>query len=265
MPFSVKVNTGAFGTKFRKNGCTLWCGPYQDYITGPVDLVLTSPPYNIGSSSERKDGCRKNGKYDPKSFGAIRGYNDTLPEAEYQQVQRDFLDFCSTIITENGAVLYNHKNRHCKGRLISPHRWFPSSLVLHDEVALIRGSTHNHEKSFLDPCTERLYVFKKAARSKIYFAKDAETGSVKDFWDFPIIKVAGKRHCAPFSLEFARHCIRNWCPPGGVVCDPYSGSGTTMIAAKLEGRKFVGTELMKNYFDMAVKRYDDNKESRRAC
>lgn len=260
----IKVEEKAFGEKFRKSGCTLCCGPYQDYLKdreGSIDLVLTSPPYNIGSTSERKDGLRKLGKYDPKSFGAVRGYQDTLPEDKYQTSQKEFLQFCAKLIRATGVVLYNHKNRHKNGRLLSPCVWFPSELVLHDEVALIRGSTHNHEKSFLDPCTERLYIFKKTARSKIYFRKDASLGSTKDFWDFPIIKARGKRHCAPYSLEFARHCIRNWCPPGGVVCDPYSGSGTTMLAAKLEKRKFVGTELMKNYFDMAVERYgEDNKK-----
>jgi len=226
-----------------------------------IDLILTSPPYNIGSKGKRDDGYRKLGKYDPKSFGAVRGYKDSLSEEEYQQQQRDFLTWCATMIHDNGVILYNHKNRHRKGCLVSPHEWFPRDvLVLHDEIALIRGSTHNHEKSFLDPCTERLFVFKKSRKAKIYFDKQVDDfhGSVKDFWNFPIIKTSQKnRHCAPYHLSFARNCIFRWCPPGGMVCDPYSGSGTTMLAAYLEGKQFVGTELMKKYFNLACHRFRD--------
>ena len=247
---------------FEDSGCVLHHGDYTKRLGSvrDVDLFLTSPPYNIGSRGVRKDGFRKLGKFDPKSFGSIRGYSDALPEDVYQAQQRDFfLSFCLPRLSDNGVILYNHKNRHRGKKLISPLQWLPlDKLTLHDEITLIRGCTHNHEKSFEDPCTERLYILKRSPSSKIYFDKRVtdEFKNTKDFWWFPIQRTRQEnRHCAPFDLSFARECVFRWCPPGGLVCDPYCGSGTSMLASWFERRRFVGAERERKYFDQSVSRF----------
>jgi hypothetical protein len=48
---------------------------------------------------------------------------------------------------------------------------------------------------------------------------------------------------APFPLKLAQWFIRGWCPPGGRVLDPFSGSGTTVHAAMTLGRVGVGSDL----------------------
>jgi len=44
------------------------------------------------------------------------------------------------------------------------------------------------------------------------------------------------------------------CPPGGVVLDPFMGSGTTALVARKLGRRFVGSELNPDYVAIANKR-----------
>jgi site-specific DNA-methyltransferase (adenine-specific) len=51
-----------------------------------------------------------------------------------------------------------------------------------------------------------------------------------------------------------RWLVRLLCPPGGVVLDPTTGSGTTGAAAVLEGRRFVGIELEPAYVEIAAAR-----------
>jgi DNA modification methylase len=237
---------------------TLYIGSWQD-VSFPenIDLIFTSPPYNIGSRAPRKDGFRRFGQFDPKSFGAIRGYKDKLPEDDYQRSQKEFLTRCSQIIGDSGVIAYNHKNRHKKGELISPERWFPYDvLVLHDEAVLDRRSSHNNEPTFLQPTTERLYIFKKSRSAKIYFDKK-KFNSIRDLWYFPIVRDKDTgRHCAPFDLKFAREVVSGCCPPGGTVFDPYSGSGTTMLACSLEHRKFIGSEKMEKWFNKSIERFN---------
>jgi hypothetical protein len=48
---------------------------------------------------------------------------------------------------------------------------------------------------------------------------------------------------APFPQKLAEWFIRGWCPPGGIVLDPFSGSGTTVAAAASLGRRGVGTDI----------------------
>jgi DNA modification methylase len=53
----------------------------------------------------------------------------------------------------------------------------------------------------------------------------------------------GIRHPTPMALDLALHLIRLSCPPGGLVLDPFAGSGTTGVAARLLGRRAVLIEL----------------------
>jgi hypothetical protein len=48
---------------------------------------------------------------------------------------------------------------------------------------------------------------------------------------------------APFPLKLAEFFVLSFCPPGGIVCDPFSGSGTTCHAAVMHGRRFVGCDV----------------------
>jgi DNA modification methylase len=51
----------------------------------------------------------------------------------------------------------------------------------------------------------------------------------------------------------AERCIKAGCRPGGVVLDPFCGSGTTGMVALKHGRRFVGIDLAAKYLDLALK------------
>lgn len=55
-------------------------------------------------------------------------------------------------------------------------------------------------------------------------------------------------------LELMRWLVRLACPPGGLVLDPFTGSGTTGAAAAIEGRRFCGIELEAPYIEIAEAR-----------
>jgi site-specific DNA-methyltransferase (adenine-specific) len=73
-----------------------------------VDLVVTSPPYNIGNAQHTGN---------KRHFA----YNDNLPEECYQQWQIDILTECARILKPTGSIMYNHKNRIKEGRQITPY------------------------------------------------------------------------------------------------------------------------------------------------
>lgn len=61
---------------------------------------------------------------------------------------------------------------------------------------------------------------------------------------------------APFPIELPKRLIRLYSFEGDTILDPFMGSGTTAIAAMREGRRFIGFELNKDYYDNACKRID---------
>ena len=56
--------------------------------------------------------------------------------------------------------------------------------------------------------------------------------------------------------------VRACCPPGGVVLDPFAGSGTTGVAAILEHRRFIGVEMTEHYADVAAARLAEAETGR---
>lgn len=224
-----------------------------------ADLIFTSPPYNIGSKAPRKDGQRKFGKYDPKSYGGITGYPDTLPEDVYQDQQEAFLLWCAQHLTKDGVLVYNHKPRRVKGELILPSEWFArpevkKELVLMEEITWNRKSTHNHCKQMMWNISEKLYVFKKRGGK---YPLDNAFGLPQrnDVWEINRPASTGG-HACPFSTELAEAVIMAWSKEGDLVCDPYAGSCTTGVAAYDLGRNFVGSEREHEYYLLSKARVD---------
>jgi len=82
----------------------------KDFPSSSVDLIITSPPYNLGKRHHT------GGKYHIPYF-------DNMPEAEYQKWQIEVLNECYRILKPTGSMMYNHKNRIKNGVQITPYEW----------------------------------------------------------------------------------------------------------------------------------------------
>ena len=70
----------------------------------------------------------------------------------------------------------------------------------------------------------------------------------------------GKLHPTQKPLELMRYMVRTYTNPGDVVLDPCMGSGTTCLAAKLEGRGYIGIEREPKYFETAKTRIEGDAD-----
>ena len=59
---------------------------------------------------------------------------------------------------------------------------------------------------------------------------------------------------APYPLKLAEFFVLSCCPPGGIVCDPFSGSGTTLHAALANGRRFMGCDVRQSQVELTKRR-----------
>lgn len=73
-----------------------------------------------------------------------------------------------------------------------------------------------------------------------------------DVWTIPTQPFSGA-HFATFPVEMPRRCIAAGCKPGGVVLDPFSGSGTTGLAAAELGRRYVGIDINADYLELSLR------------
>jgi site-specific DNA-methyltransferase (cytosine-N4-specific) len=73
-----------------------------------------------------------------------------------------------------------------------------------------------------------------------------------DVWSIPTAHFAAA-HFATMPPALAERCILAGCRPGGVVLDPFSGSGTTGLAATENGRRYVGIDLNEEYLALSLR------------
>ena len=66
-------------------------------------------------------------------------------------------------------------------------------------------------------------------------------------------------HFATFPEDLIEPCILAGSPEGGIVLDPFVGSGTTMVVAQKHGRKGIGIDANREYLDLATKRIEQSQ------
>lgn len=212
-----------------------------------IDLVLTSPPYNLKNSTGNgmKDG--RGGKW--SSARLLDGYAthaDSMPHDEYAIWQRECLTEMLRLIKPDGAIFYNHKWRVQAG-LLQDRQDIVAGFPVRQIIIWKRKGGINFNPGYFLPTYEVIYLI---AKPKFKLAPKANSHG--DVWEF--MQEMNNPHPAPFPLDLIERIISS--TTAGVVLDPFVGSGTTAVAAKKLGRNFIGIDVSEDYCAMARKRLE---------
>jgi len=210
---------------------------------GYVDLIITSPPYNLGVGDWPMGGDGR----EPRENGI--GYDDSMPEALYQAWQIRVFEELYRVAKDGASFFYNHKVRNHNGEAIHPMEWVGdprNPWVLRQEIIWDRGSTHNHSPSLFWPHDERVYWMTKGQPML-----PGRSIGMPTVWRFHG-PVAGTWHPAPFAEELPRKCIEAVGRDGIVVLDPFAGSCTTLRVALDYGYDAVGVDVSREYLNRAA-------------
>jgi modification methylase len=210
-----------------------------------LDLVVTSPPYNLKNSTGNgmKDG--RGGKWANASL--LNGYShhdDSMPHDEYAKWQRDCLTEMLRLIKDDGAIFYNHKWR-VQGGLIQDRQDIVAGFPIRQIIIWRRKGGINFNKGYFLPTYEVIYLI---CKKKFVLAKGASSHG--DVWE--IGQEMKNSHPAPFPVALIERIIGS--TNAQLILDPFMGSGTTAIAAKRLGRDYVGIEISPEYIDIAEQR-----------
>ena len=210
-----------------------------------VDLVVTSPPYNLKNSTGNgmKDG--RGGKW--ANAALIKGYadhDDSMPYDEYVAWQRACLTEMLRIIPNHGAIFYNHKWRVQAG-LLQDRREIVEGFPLRQIIIWKRAGGINFNAGYFLPTYEVIYLIAKPD-----FKLAPKANAKGDIWEFS--QEMQNAHPAPFPVALIDRIITS--TTAKTVLDPFMGSGTTAIAAKKNKRNYIGIELSPTYVEMAEKR-----------
>lgn len=219
-----------------------------------IDLVVTSPPYNKGFYAN---------KY-AKTYGiwgnldgrkiAYDIYDDEMSPENYEKWQRNILDECIRVLKPSGSIFYNHKDILYKGLTIVP-KWVYDYKVK-QQIVWYRGGSPMKDPHYFMPSNEWIYWIVKDEK-QTYFDKSKAVLKT-NVWKMNFEK---NPHPAPFPIILSNNCVFSCCPVGGIVYDPFMGSGTTAVSVIIAGgdRKYIGSDISENYIKMAEKRIMENK------
>lgn len=213
--------------------------------TESVDLGVTSPPYNKGEKN--KGWLVKNVKYNVA--------NDCVDEKQYQQNQIEVLNELYRIIKPGGSFFYNHKTRWDRGEMFHPIMWLrKTSWTIRQEIIWDRMIAANIRGWRFWQVDERIYwLYKPINNNKIGKELLSKHALLTSIWRFPPER--NNPHPAPFPLELPTRIIYSLMNEDkGVVIDPYCGSGTTLVAAKLLGKDYIGIDISEDYIAFAKER-----------
>ncbi len=218
-----------------------------------IDLIVTSPPYNIGI------------KYD--------NYNDSRPFDEYYEWCREWLCSCYKALKPNRRIALNVLLNigNSKIRRDSPCVRFSNlleqvgfnlhSIIIWEDPTRSTLSAWGSWMSASCPyiyCPYEVVIiaskgnWKREDKGVSDISKDEFKRWVNGIWKIPTAH--SKSFPVPFPEELPRRCIKLLSYVDDVILDPFCGSGATCMAAKKLKRRYVGIDVSPNYCRLARNR-----------
>jgi DNA modification methylase len=216
-----------------------------------VHLMVTSPPYN-----------------------ASKDYDQDLSIDEYRQLLRNTMQEVFRVLVTGGRACVNIANLGRKP-YIPLHAFIIADMleigfVMRGEIIWDKGSSASASTAWgswlsavnpvLRDVHEYILIFSKESFSRQVdpgestIGKDEFLESTKSVWSFPAVSAKKIGHPAPFPEELPTRLIQLYTFKGDIVLDPFCGSGTTCVAARRLGRRYIGYDIHAPYLELAQER-----------
>jgi site-specific DNA-methyltransferase (adenine-specific) len=217
----------------------------QKIPDGAIDLVITSPPYNLKNSTGNG---MKNGRGGKWANAALQnGYthhHDCMPHDEYVAWQRQCLAEMMRLIPDSGAIFYNHKWRVQNG-LLQDRQDIVSGLPVRQIIIWQRKGGLNFNPGYFVPTYEVIYLIAKKD-----FRLAPKANGAGDVWSFT--QEMNNDHPAAFPVALIDRIVGS--TDARLILDPFMGSGTTAISAINFDRDYIGIDISPVYCEQARRR-----------
>lgn len=235
----------------------------DDFLTtdlipeGGIDLIVTSPPYNVDVRYE--------------------SFQDDAPYDEYLEFTEKWLRKAIKLLKPDGRMCLNIPLDKSRGRgeegfqsvysdvlqIAKGVGWKYFSTIVWNESNISRrtawGSWLSASAPYVIAPVEMIVVLYKERWRKTRLGASDITRDEFIKWTNGLWSFCGESkkrvgHPAPFPLELPMRCIKLFSFVDDLVLDPFLGSGTTLVACMLTNRRGIGVEIDRNYCGIARKR-----------
>jgi len=221
---------------------------------GSIDLIVTSPPYNVSIQYESS--------------------KDDTSYLEYLEFTRKWLGKCFEFLKDDGRICLNIPLDKNKGgqqsvgadiTTIAKQVGFQyHATIVWNEGNISRrtawGSWMSASAPFVIAPVELIVVLYKKNWRKVSGSRNSDITRdefiqwTNGLWTFKGESKKKIGHPAPFPIELPKRCIKLFSFFGDTILDPFAGSGTTLIAAAMLNRIGIGIEIETEYCNLAKSR-----------
>jgi len=221
-----------------------------------VDLVITSPPYNMNLRIRKGSYCSR--QIVKEISTKYADFPDNLPID-------DFYNFHSGVLKEllrvSNLVFYNIQivtgSKRAFFKIIGEFAEDLKDIIIWDK----RYAQPAIGEQVLNRRSELILVFEKDYPiSRQFRSATFKRGTLDDVWNIDRESKRGENyHGATFPEKLISTILENFSKEGDLVYDPFMGTGTTAIVAKKFNRKYLGSEISQQYFDLINKRLSETE------
>lgn len=226
----------------------LICGDSRDVIkripNNSIDFILTDPPYNIGKHST--------GNIPLPGRSAMN--NDVAPWDRVDFHPEEWVDEFIRILKPTGNLfIFTTYNQIGKWYDCLDHRFDASNFMVWHKT---NPAPKIFQAGFLNSCEMVFTCWNKKHTWNFISQKE-----MHNFIESPICmkpeRLSDPKHPAQKPVSILKKMIQMASNPNDIIFDPFMGVGSTGVAALEMGRKFIGVELEKNYYQAARIRIDN--------
>ena len=212
-----------------------------------VDVVITSPPYNMNLRIRKGEYCSR--QIVKELSTKYEGFSDNLPIDEYNKFHTEVL---RELLRISNLVFYNIQIVTGSKRSI-----FKMIGEFSDQLKEIIVWDKGHgqpamQEQVLNRRSELILVFENDYPiSRQFRSAKFKRGTLEDIWEIKRQRKKGvDNHGATFPEELIKTILDNFTDENDVIYDPFLGTGTTAVVSKKLNRRYIGSELSKDYFNI---------------
>tara|TARA_R110000737_G_scaffold22431_4_gene41069 strand:+ start:881 stop:1633 length:753 start_codon:yes stop_codon:yes gene_type:complete len=214
---------------------------------GAVDLVITSPPYNMNLRIRNGEYCSR--QIVDEFSTKYQDFSDNLPIEKYNSFHTKAL---RELLRVSNLVFYNIQivtgSKRSVFKMIGDFSEYLKDIIIWDKGV----SQPAMQELVLNRQSELLLVFEKDnAISRQFKTANFDRGTLNDIWHIPRSKEKENSHGAVFPPKLVAKILTNFSDESSLVYDPFMGTGTTALACKMLKRNYIGSEINKTYIDIS--------------
>jgi len=218
-----------------------------------IDLIVTSPPYNVDIN--------------------YNSHDDSANYSEYLEFSENWLSRCYELSKNDGRFCLNIPLDKNKGgqqsvcadltTIAKKVGWKYHSTIIWNEQNISRrtawGSWMSASAPYVIAPVEVIVLlykekWKKNIKGESSVTRDEFLEWTNGVWTFPGESKKKIGHPAPYPIELPYRCITLFSYVGDTILDPFLGSGTTLIACCQTNRNGIGVDVDEKYCDLALSR-----------